>query len=605
MPRRRSARSCRGRSPPGARPAGAKDRRRGRPARHASSCTSAGPTATTAQSTVYVADVVRRRQLRRVDRKAGRCPSHGPTRASSVSGHDLRHRRLDADGAPTTTVYSLAPDPVRPASSASGTALEAARPSRGRAGRPAWRRRTGILVIGGDGPDGRTTTYKARLDDEVRCRRRRKPALAGPRPDATAAVVGDFVWLWGGHDDDGPVGDGPARRLRTRGGRGSRENPTRARSSGGASTAARTCRRRGTTPRATPQTARSTCVGGADATARSPRLYWAIPTSDGDIPEWKHLEQSDLPVRAERAGRHRQRAERVHRRRRDRPTAPRRDEPPGEHRATGARSSSSAWSGATVPGLKIDGEIGQQLGYLNAAGAGTVNFVILLLIGWAFAHKEQARGILVRVPPAASAAAERIRSSRAGSPSPGSRASPGRADRPLPGVHAAGDVDDVAPTGPAGGTPVDGRGAAALWQTTHQRPVGRQLADPCRERRRRHEGRARRPDLDELVDLADVEEERPSGSSRRRRSASATSMVGIGAAGSSAASSRWRWGRPRRSSASRPRRRRVEQPVEVDLDAGRRVHREARREAVASALEVAGDAPVDCRVPAWTSPRPA
>ena len=44
-----------------------------------------------------------------------------------------------------------------------------------------------------------------------------------------------------------------------------------------------------------------------------------------------------------------------------------------------------------MPGLKIDGEIGQQLGYLNAAGAGTVNFVVLLLIGWAFAHKEQTR----------------------------------------------------------------------------------------------------------------------------------------------------------------------------------------------------------------------
>jgi hypothetical protein len=53
--------------------------------------------------------------------------------------------------------------------------------------------------------------------------------------------------------------------------------------------------------------------------------------------------------------------------------------------------------GATVPGLKIDGEIGQQLGYLNAAGAGTVNFVILLLIGWAFAHKERTRAILARV----------------------------------------------------------------------------------------------------------------------------------------------------------------------------------------------------------------
>ena len=44
--------------------------------------------------------------------------------------------------------------------------------------------------------------------------------------------------------------------------------------------------------------------------------------------------------------------------------------------------------GATVPGLKIDGEIGQQLGYLNAAGAGTVGFVILLVLGWAFAHKD-------------------------------------------------------------------------------------------------------------------------------------------------------------------------------------------------------------------------
>jgi len=53
--------------------------------------------------------------------------------------------------------------------------------------------------------------------------------------------------------------------------------------------------------------------------------------------------------------------------------------------------------GATVPGLKIDGELGQQLGYLNAAGAGTLDFVILLIIGWAFAHKQQARAMVSRV----------------------------------------------------------------------------------------------------------------------------------------------------------------------------------------------------------------
>ena len=52
--------------------------------------------------------------------------------------------------------------------------------------------------------------------------------------------------------------------------------------------------------------------------------------------------------------------------------------------------------GATVPALKIDGEIGQQLGYLNAAGAGTVNFIVLLLIGWAYAHKERTRELIGR-----------------------------------------------------------------------------------------------------------------------------------------------------------------------------------------------------------------
>jgi hypothetical protein len=40
-----------------------------------------------------------------------------------------------------------------------------------------------------------------------------------------------------------------------------------------------------------------------------------------------------------------------------------------------------------VPALQIPGEIGQQLGYLAAAGAGTLNFVILVAIGWAYNHK--------------------------------------------------------------------------------------------------------------------------------------------------------------------------------------------------------------------------
>jgi hypothetical protein len=52
--------------------------------------------------------------------------------------------------------------------------------------------------------------------------------------------------------------------------------------------------------------------------------------------------------------------------------------------------------GATVPALQIEGEIGQQLGYLSAAGAGTVNFIILIVIGWAFAHRERTRELVER-----------------------------------------------------------------------------------------------------------------------------------------------------------------------------------------------------------------
>ena len=50
--------------------------------------------------------------------------------------------------------------------------------------------------------------------------------------------------------------------------------------------------------------------------------------------------------------------------------------------------------GLTIPALKLDGEVGQQIGYLNAATVGAVNFVIMILIGWAFNHKERTRELL-------------------------------------------------------------------------------------------------------------------------------------------------------------------------------------------------------------------
>ena len=107
------------------------------------------------------------------------------------------------------------------------------------------------------------------------------------------------------------------------------------------------------------------------ATADGPQreTYWAVPTSAGDIPEWKQLDVSDLPYGLSGGT--------------VIITGPNAIIVGGETAegpvTTSLRANTAPQSpffqlglvGATVPGLKIDGEIGQQLGYLNAAGAGT------------------------------------------------------------------------------------------------------------------------------------------------------------------------------------------------------------------------------------------
>jgi hypothetical protein len=45
--------------------------------------------------------------------------------------------------------------------------------------------------------------------------------------------------------------------------------------------------------------------------------------------------------------------------------------------------------GVTIPALSIKGEIGQQLGYLMAAGVATGGFITLIIIGWMFSHRRE------------------------------------------------------------------------------------------------------------------------------------------------------------------------------------------------------------------------
>lgn len=126
-------------------------------------------------------------------------------------------------------------------------------------------------------------------------------------------------------------------------------------------------------------------------------LYWAIPSATGEIDGWQHLPASDLPAdnRLRDAaplvsGSH---AFLIGGTIASGPT-------PGTARANLAPKPPFFQLGlfyAVVPALGIQGEVGQQLSYLSAAGAGTIDFVLLLLVAYAMNHKAQTRAFFGRL----------------------------------------------------------------------------------------------------------------------------------------------------------------------------------------------------------------
>ena len=356
-----------------------------------------GSDGTTAQASVYVARTVGTGNF---DAWAKGPDLPGPRSNPSVAfvaGSIYVIGGTDAAGKPTTTVFVLSPDnqtgDLGSWTTSDVLALPEARTEAASAVTP-----DGILLIGGRNASGPvSTTWKTKLDTGGKLTAwTNEAALFRPQADATAAVIGDFVWLYGGSDASGPVGAVQRGEFGKVAAEGLPVNPDAGKVTKWAVNNSANLPVARTNGSGWAANGAIYLAGGDDGSGSKPEVYWAVPSTTGDIPEWKHLAAGDLPAPGLEG------APAVI-------TGPNVVLVGGMSGTTVLASSVRANTapqppffqlglvGATVPGMKIEGEIGQQLGYLNAAGVGTLDFIILILIGWAFAHKAQARGIIARV----------------------------------------------------------------------------------------------------------------------------------------------------------------------------------------------------------------
>lgn len=355
-----------------------------------------GSDGATAQSTVYVAQTVGSGNF---DKWTDGPPLPEPRADASVAyvaGSIYVLGGTDAEGAPTDTVFVLTPDGVT-GELGDWEASDALSLPEPRSAAAAAITTDGLLLIGGRNADGPVaTTWKSNLDSKGALGAwSEEQALAVPQAEATATVVGDYVWLFGGSDANGPVGAVQRGAFGQPAAEGLPDNAdegkvirwdvnnaanlpvARANAAGWSANGA------------------LYLAGGNDGTGLTSEVYWTIPTTAGDIPEWKHLEVNDLPEAGLEGASAVVSGPNVVLVGGTTDTGPL----TASVRANIAPQSpffQLGLVGATIPGLTIGGEVGQQLGYLNAAGVGTVNFILLLLVGWAFAHRERTRGILRR-----------------------------------------------------------------------------------------------------------------------------------------------------------------------------------------------------------------
>ncbi|MEO7664045.1 MAG: kelch repeat-containing protein [Candidatus Limnocylindrales bacterium] len=303
----------------------------------------------------------------------------------------------DADGKPTDTVWALSVN-TETSELETWVPVEGLKLPEPRSGASAVSVSDGLVIAGGRGADGAPTasvwkaTISIKSGKSVLGAFEKGADLLVPVADASLTQVGDYLWLLGGSDAKGPVGAIQRGTIAT--------VPTPETPAPNATPAPLALLQWAVADAYNLPAARTSAagfgangtlyvVGGDDGKGPTSQLYWSVPNGNGTLSGWKHLDQTDLPAGLEGGS-------------------------PlvfgstaliiGGTTRDGTLSSAvranlapqepffqAGLVGLVVPALKIDGEIGQQLGYLNAAGVGTVNGIILLLIGWAYNHKPQVR----------------------------------------------------------------------------------------------------------------------------------------------------------------------------------------------------------------------
>ncbi len=357
-----------------------------------------GTDGTTAQSTVYVAPTVGSGNFDKWTEGPALPAARADASVVYVAGSIYVIGGRDETGAPTKTVFVLSPDSQTGALGAWSTADYLALPEP-RMGTAAAITPDGLLLVGGSDAAGPvSTTLKTLLNSTGKLGAwSKEQALNYPQTDATAVLIGDYLWLYGGSDANGPTGAVQRGAFGKKAAEGLPANPAEGKlirwdiNNSANLPVART--------NASGWGANGAIylAGGDDGTGPKSEVYWAVPTTTGDIPEWKHLTVSDLPASGlEGAPAVVSGAEVIIV---GGKTAPNTILPSSIRANTAPLSPffQLGLVGATVPGLKIEGEIGQQLGYLNAATVGAINFILLILVGVAFAHKAQTRALFARI----------------------------------------------------------------------------------------------------------------------------------------------------------------------------------------------------------------